>query len=153
MNRRRRVSATLILATLCVGCGAFRGSRPAEPPVLLVVYNHSPFDVNIYALPSPASQTRIRLGNVFGFTGTELRVPVHALRQGQSLVLYLHAIGSNRSWMSPEVMVSRGIAPCLDIHADLSGGLDMSAFYSRFVPDDTSGVHCGVNRAHDGRRR
>jgi hypothetical protein len=113
------------------------------PDVMLDVRNHSFFDVVVYGLPSPGSQTKIRIGNVIGFDHTTLRVPVAALRQRQTLVLYLHAIGSSRYWISPEVAVSPDVRPCLDIHSDLSGGLGMSVLYSRIVTEDsTAGLHC-----------
>lgn len=141
-----RLTPILLLCAPVMACGAFRNSRPALPDVILEVRNHSFFDVNVYALPSPASETRIRLGNVIGFETRQLRVPSSALRQGQSLALYLHAIGSNRSWVSPEVMVSPEVQPCLDIHSDLAGNLGMSVFYSRIPPSDSTNIHCGATR-------
>ncbi len=135
--------AGVVLLLLTAGLACDR-TRPAmdetRPEVMLDVRNHSAFEVNVFALPSPASPTRVRLGSVFAFTTTELRVPPAALRQGLSLVLYLHAIGSSSSWISPEVSVT-GVRPCLDIHADMSGDLRMSVLYSR-IAADTGSEHC-----------
>jgi hypothetical protein len=133
----------LFFCVTALACG-FRHSRQAEPAVTLEVNNRSPFDVDVFALPTSGSQTRIRLGNVNGFTTAALYVPRHAQRLGgHSLVLYLHAIGSNQGWISPEVTISQGIMPCLDIHSDPSGNLDRSVFYSRVVSDDSANEHCG----------
>jgi hypothetical protein len=135
-------AAALLLLAAALACHRGRATTDFGPPALtLDVRNHSPFDVNVFALPSPASQTRIRLGNVIAFADAELRVPTAALRQGSLLVLYLHAVGSGSSWISPEVSVSEGVRPCLDVHSDLSGDLRMSVFYSRITADTGSG-HC-----------
>jgi hypothetical protein len=131
-----------------LACG-FRHTRQAEPAIKLEVHNRSPFDVDVFALPSLGSQTRVRLGNVTGFTTASLHVPRHALRAGHSLVLYLHAIGSNSSWISPEVTVSQDVVPCLDIHSDPSGNLDRSVFYSRVASGD-AGMQCGQSAAAAG---
>jgi hypothetical protein len=141
-----RLGGHLVLIASLYACGGMRQKGSAEQVVVLDVRNHSFFDVNVFALPSPASETRVRLGNITGFATAELRVPVNALRQGQSLVLYLHAIGSNRSWTSPEVLVSPGVRPCLDIHSDLAGNLGMSVLYSRIAPDSGGNGHCGYPR-------
>ena len=144
-NVNARLGGHLILIVSLCACGGMRARGSPEQIVVLEVRNHSFFDVNVFALPSPASGTRIRLGNVIGFATAELRVPGDALRQRQSLVLYLHAIGSNRSWTSPEVLVSPGVRPCLDIHSSLAGDLGMSVLYSRIAPDSGNG-HCGYPR-------
>jgi hypothetical protein len=147
-------AAALLLLTAALACHRGGATTAFGPPaVTLDVRNHSPFDVNVFALPSPASQTRIRLGNVIAFASAELRVPAAALRQGFSLVLYLHAVGSGSSWISPEVSVSAGVRPCLDVHSDLSGNLRMSVFYSRIAADTGSG-HCtgALNAADAGER-
>jgi len=146
MNAR---ATTLLLLAAALACHRNRAATDYEPlAVILDVRNHSPFDVNVFGLPSAASQTRIRLGNVIAFASAELRVPTAALRQGSSLVLFLHAVGSSSSWISPEVSVSAGVRPCLDIHSDLSGNLRMSVLYSRIASDTGSG-HCtaGLNAA------
>ena len=138
------------MCVTALACG-FRHARQAKPAITLEVHNRSSFDVDVYALPSSGSQTRVRLGDVIGFTTATLVVPRHALRLGgNSLVLYLHAIGSNQSWISPEVTVSGDVMPCLDIHADVSGNLDRSVLYSRVVSDDTSGARCGASQSVDG---
>ena len=150
MNAR---ATGLLLLAAALACHRGRATTGYEPlAVTLDVRNHSPFDVNVFALPSPASQTRIRLGNVIAFADAEFRVPNLALRQGAVLVLYLHAVGSGSSWISPEVTVSEGVRPCLDIHADLSGNLRMSVFYSRIAADTGSG-HCTTGLNSSGGRR
>jgi hypothetical protein len=141
-----RLGSHLILIASLYACGGMRLKGSPEQVVVLDVRNHSFFDVNVFALPSPASETRVRLGNVTGFATVEFRVPLNALRQRQSLVLYLHAIGSNRSWTSPEVLVSPSVRPCLDIHSDLAGNLGMSVLYSRVAPDSGENGHCGYPR-------
>ena len=145
-NVNARLGGHLTLIVSLCACGGMRARGLSEQIVVLEVRNHSFFDVNVFALPSPASETRVRLGNVIGFATAEFRVPVNALRQGQSLVLYLHAIGSNRSWISPEVLVSPSVRPCLDIHSDLAGNLGMSILYSRIAPDSSDDGHCGYPR-------
>lgn len=146
-----RATALLLLAA-ALACHRGRATTDyASLAVTLDVRNYSPFDVNVFALPSPASQTRIRLGNVTAFADAELRVPPAALRQGSLLVLYLHAVGSGSSWISPEVSVSAGVRPCLDINSDLSGNLRMSVFYSRIAADTGSG-HCTAEVKASGGR-
>jgi hypothetical protein len=100
-----RFVSRFVVAMFLSACGSLQ-TRAPQQAIILEVRNHSFFDVDIFALPSPASETRVRLGNVIGLSTAELRVPSSGLRQGGlSLVLLLHAIGSNRSWTSPEVSV------------------------------------------------
>lgn len=149
---RMKLRLVVTLLAVSIAAAACRGERPApvttEEIVLLDVRNHSFFEVNVFALPSPVSQTRIRLGSVLSFTDAQLRVPRIALRQNGSLALLLHAIGSTSSWQSPEVAVYPGVVPCLDIHATLSGDLNRSVFYSKLAPEDTTGSRpatCGFH--------
>lgn len=149
MNAR---AAALLLLAAAPACHRGRATTAYEPlAVSLGVRNLSPFDVNVFALPSPGSQTRIRLGNVIAFANAELRVPTAALRQGSLLVLYLHAVGSGSSWISPEVSLSEGVQPCLDIHSDMSGNLRMSVLYSRISADSGSGVCTTLPKSSGGR--
>jgi hypothetical protein len=60
------------------------------------------------------------------------------LQTGGLLVLRLHAIGTNRSFVTPAVTVGPETHPRLDIYSDASGNLSRSVLYTTVVPD-TSG--------------
>lgn len=137
-SARSAIGRTMLLGALLplYACARGSGSRSPEPElkVALGIKNNSYFDVNVYALPS-LSTTRVRIGNVVGFSATAFIVPKNALRQGNALQLYLHAIGSSRYWISPEIAVSSELQACLQIYADPSGDLSRSMFYAQQAPE------------------
>jgi hypothetical protein len=57
-------------------------------------------------------------------------VPYDALQPGGMLVVYVHAIGSRRSWLSPAVSVGAGTIACLDVYANSDGDLGRSMLYT-----------------------
>jgi hypothetical protein len=148
-SRMRTIAVILLAVVTASACRGERG-QPAVPeaPVLLDVRNHSGFEVNIFALPSSVSQTRIRIGTIVSFTDAQFRVPKSGLRTNGTLVLLLHAIGSTYWWESPSVSVYEGVRPCLDIHATLEGSLRLSQFYTRLVEgEDSTETACGMHTA------
>jgi hypothetical protein len=131
MRHVPRVSRSLVIA-LAIAAGACRHQLPRgapEHPVALLVRNHGFFDVDVYALPSALS-SRVRLATVTGNSDARLSVPAHAMRPGGGLVVYLHAVGSRASWISPEVAVTSGLTACLDIFANTDGSLSRSSLYT-----------------------
>lgn len=137
MPASRRLFVTLLGIVLAADGACSRKQRDSAAPetrVPLLVHNHSFFDVAIYALPAGAT-TRVRLGNVTGFSSATLSVSPVARRGGGSLVLQLHAIGSNQQWVTPEIFLYEGVVACLDIYSDLSGDLSRSSFYTAVAPD------------------
>ena len=127
-------AALSIAVTIGQGCYQ-RGARVAPAPIPLRVQNMGFFDVAVYAVPTSASN-RVRIGTVTGNSNARLTVPYNAVRPGGVLVLYLHAIGSQRSWVSPAVSVGEGTVATLDIHADRDGNLSRSMFYT--TPGETA---------------
>jgi hypothetical protein len=109
---------------------------PRPEPLSLGIKNNSYFDVDVYALPSLAS-TRVRLGTAGGFSTLALPVPPYAVSAGGYLMLYLHAIGTSRYWVTPELSVSSDMRACLQIYSDAWGDLSRSVFYSESLPDST----------------
>jgi len=95
----------------------------------LQIRNNGFLDVAVYALPSSGIDTRIRITTATGHSDSHAVIPVHALRPGGVLVLYLHAIGSSNSWVSPSLLVDSDSDICLDIQANPDGGLSRSSLY------------------------
>lgn len=130
MREIRWISAAALLLAVVAGGGCYqRGARGTPPPVPLLVQNMGYFDVAVYAVPSSATN-RVRVGTVTGNSNARLSVPFNAVRPGGTLVLYLHAIGSRRYWLSPAVSVGEGMLATLDIHSDRTGDLSRSNFYT-----------------------
>jgi hypothetical protein len=123
-----------------------KGSAALEPALVLEVRNRSYFEVNIYALPSLGS-SRVRIGTAQSFASSALTVPRSARRAGGSLVLELHAIGSNSSWVTPELQLFEGAVACLEIDATASGVLSRSMLYSATAPDSPGTAACGLMRS------
>ena len=129
--------ATLGLALLSAAlfsAGCHRSTRQApEPiggPVTLHIRNNAFFDVNVYALPTVGTDTRVRLATAPGHSTTSATVRPTALRAGGILVVYLHPIGTRYSWTSLPVQVASDMATCLDIQANSDGNLSRSSLYT-----------------------
>ena len=105
----------------------------------LEVRNRSSFDVNVYALQSSLA-SRIRLGSVTGFSTAMFPLPRGAIRPDGSLTLYLRAIGSRRSWISPSLSLSTGLRACLYVYSTMSGDLSASSLFS-VIAEDSSAAH------------
>lgn len=122
------------------GCRRSIGQGPTpSSPVPLFVENHGYLDVAVYAMRS-ASGPHTRLGTVTGLSKMQVVVPYTELQSGGTLMLYLHAIGSAGSWVSPSVMVSADDAAVLEIYADASGDLSRSVLYTTILGDKIPGV-------------
>lgn len=137
--RRFSILAALAATITAIGChrpGIGGGPSPSYP-VPLFIENHGYLDVAVYAMRS-ASGPRTRLGTVTGLSKARLTVPATEVQTGGSLMLYLHAIGSSRSWVSPAVLVSSEDAAVLEIYADPDGGLSRSTLYTRAIDDSVS---------------
>jgi hypothetical protein len=114
--------------------------------VVLEVHNHSVFDVAVYAIRAPGS-VHMRLGTAPSFIRSTLVIPREVRRADGSLVVELHAIGSNRTWTSPEVAIYEGVTACLDVYSDLSGDLSRSSLYTRLTSDSigtAAPARCGA---------
>ncbi len=146
---RRLVAAALLLAALpgMSGCGRRGSQAPGGGAVALLVRNNAFPDVNVYSLATAGVDSRTRLGTVTGHSNAQFTVDATALRPGGVLVVYLHAIGSAGSWISPAVMVDPTQAACLDIYANPDGGLSRTSLYTTVAPiaaGDTLGSRrCG----------
>jgi hypothetical protein len=123
-------TAAVVAIALAPACAHNRVEPRAQASIPLVVRNDGIFDVTIYALPSPGSNARIRLGMVTGASTTSFVVPRRGLEPQGALVLMLHAIGAQSSWVTPSISVSEGMTAYLDIYASPSGDLSRSAFYA-----------------------
>lgn len=123
-----RAAVLIVGIAMADGCHQ-RGRQYARPTIPLEVHNYGFFDVVVYALRSEAG-SRIRLATVSGNSSARLSVAETSLQPGGVLRLYLHAIGSTRSWASPAVSVSSGTVACLDIYSDRDGNLSRSVFYT-----------------------
>lgn len=136
----RLVSAFALLGALTSSCGHARQATGDEvvPQLALEVYNSSFFDVNIYGMPS-ISSTRVRIGTAHSFVTTIFPIPSAAYRSGGSLVLQLHAIGTNSWWTTQELPLSWDLTPCLEIRSDASGRMSTSSWYSVSTTDSTPG--------------
>ena len=131
--------AALAATIAAVGCqrpGIGGGPSPSYP-VPLFVENHGYLDVAVYAMRT-TSGPHTRLGTVTGLSKARVVVPATELQTGGSLMLYLHAIGSSRSWVSPAVLVSSEDAAVLEIYADPDGGLSRSTLYTRAIDDSSA---------------
>ena len=131
-TRGRSLRAAALTATLMLGaaCAHSAGSSgiPLARSFPLVVQNNSLYDVVIYAVPSSV-ESRIRIENVTANSTHELRVPRNGLRADGSLALFVHAIGSNGSWLSNRVSVASDQVGCLDIEGNPGGDISRSSLF------------------------
>ena len=139
---RRSGFRVALLATMAVGaagagCNALR--RPGITPVRipLTVRNNGYFDVDVNAVQSSGGNGA-RLGMVSGNTTAALSIRQTDLQTGGILVLRLHAIGTNRSYVTPAVSVGPETHPRLDIYSDAGGNLSRSVLYTTVVPDTSA---------------
>ena len=141
MRIARRLSLFAVLAATIWSIGCHRpglGGGPSPSyPVPLFIENHGYLDVAVYAMRT-SSGPHTRIGTVTGLSKARVIVPATELQTGGSLMLYLHAIGSARSWVSPAVLVSSDDAAVLEIYADPDGGLSRSTLYTRAIDDSSS---------------
>ena len=135
MRAARWIVAIALLGAEAGMTGCYSRSARTTPPVHLEVRNRGFFDVVVYGVPSGVD-ARVRLGTVTGNSEARLTVPQHAVRPGGTLVLFVHAIGSAGSWLSPGVPVGDGTLATLDVLADSDGGLSRSVLYT--VPGTSS---------------
>ena len=125
---------------------ACRSATPVLQPALtqvLEVRNRSFFDVNVYALQS-SLDSRIRLGSVTGFSTATFPLTRGSIRPDGSLTLYVRAIGSRRSWISPSISLSADLRACLDVYSSPTGDLSARALFTVIVGEsiDTGATHC-----------
>lgn len=145
MKRPGAFKTALKLAGAIV-ISACRSATPMLQPAstqVLEVRNRSFFDVSVYALQS-SLDSRIRLGNVSGFSTAAFPLSRGSIRPDGSLTLYVRAIGSRRSWISPSISLSADLRACLDVYSTSSGDLSASSLFTVIV-DDSSGTgapHC-----------
>lgn len=112
-----------ILTTL--GACAATPRPPAEPPapsVALQIRNHSSFPLDVYSVPMLGAN-HVRLGSVPAFGDKSLTLTRAERQPDGSLLLEVHAVGSNKTWLSPDVVASRSDVACLDVYSDMSGNL------------------------------
>jgi hypothetical protein len=131
-----RLSSLALLAALTAACGGARKGTGDEmlPLLALEIYNGSFYEVNVYGLPS-ALGPNVRIGTATSSVTTKLPIPSAAYRAGGSLVLKLHAIGTNSWWTTQELPLAWDLTPCLEIYADASGRLSRSSLFSVNTPD------------------
>ena len=132
------VLSTTALLAVGDGCRALKRPGMTPPKIPLMVHNNGFFDVDVSAVQSGGGNGA-RLGTVTGNSTMSLSVRQTDLQTGGILVLRLHAIGTNRSWVSPAVAVGPETHPRLDIYSDAGGNLSRSVLYTTVVPDTSSG--------------
>lgn len=135
MRTARQVTlGVALLSAALLSAACHRGTRQApEPiggPITLHIRNNAFFDVNVYALPTIGTDTRIRLTTAAGHSSTQVAVRPTALRAGGILVVYLHPIGTRYSWTSLPVQVASDLVTCLDIQSNTDGNLSRSSLYT-----------------------
>jgi hypothetical protein len=141
--RNARLLLVLLWAAVLLaagdGCRALKRPGIAPPKIPLMVHNNGFFDVDVSAVQSGGGNGA-RLGTVTGNSTASLSVRQTDLQTGGILVLRLHAIGTNRSWVTPAVSVGPETHPRLDIYSDASGNLSRSVLYTTVVPDTSLGA-------------
>jgi hypothetical protein len=126
--------ATVLAADACIAKP--KHPVPAPEPVRMEIVNHAFADVDVYVLPSSGT-SGIRLTTVGGFGKATLTVRPLQLQPGGILQLELHAIGSNRRWLTTALPVTSGEHVMLEIHADANGNMSRSLLYP--LPDRDAG--------------
>ena len=133
MGHRRARVVLAVAAVLTTGGACQRQvdetPSPRPEPVQLVVHNNGYFDVDIFAIPS-AVGTPIRLAMVSGSSTARISVPRRAMESDAIMRLRVHAIGTNRSWVSPGISIGSDETAQLDIYSDPYGGLNRSVLYA-----------------------
>lgn len=131
-SRGRSLKAAVLATTLMLASACARGAGSGEIPLArsfpLVVQNNSLYDVVIYAVPSTV-ESRIRIENVTANSTRELRIPRNGVRADGSLALFVHAIGSNGSWLSNRVGVASDQVACLDVQGNPGGDISRSTLF------------------------
>jgi hypothetical protein len=138
--RSSRFRVVLLATCVLVTVGACKSLKlPGMSPVRipLTVHNNGYFDVDVNAVQSSGGNGA-RLGTVTGNTTASLSIRQTDLQTGGILVLRLHAIGTNRSFVTPAVSVGPETHPRLDIYSDASGNLSRSVLYTTVVPDTSA---------------
>jgi hypothetical protein len=152
----RRTSLFLFVPlALSSACARQPSGDEVVAQIALEVYNSSTFTVSVYGLPT-SSGPRVRIGTAWSFMTNKLPIPMSAYGAGGSLVLQLHAIGSNRWWTSPQLPMTWDLTPCLTVYADANGDMSRSSFYTVVTPDslppeDARRTVCGfINALSEG---
>jgi len=136
-GRGRGLVAVVAFAVMASGC-FWKGKsvQPAPAPVQLEVSNRGFFDVDVYAVPSSAGAgLGTRLATVSGFSTAQITVLRRHLQPGGVLMVRVHAIGTNGSWLSPSLSVLPGDHVALDVYSNADGTLSRSQFYALPTPD------------------
>jgi hypothetical protein len=121
---------TLGLAALAVTACHPAVRTEAEPSISgLVVRNSSPFDINVYALPTSESKP-VWLGTVPASGVRSLPIYARALQADRNLTVRTQAIGSSRSWTSGSVVVNGTVFAVLDLFANSGGDCSDSRLYT-----------------------
>jgi hypothetical protein len=118
--------ALMLLSACAHGVGS--SATPLARSFPLVVQNNSLYDVVVYAVPS-STESRIRIDNVTANSTHELRVPRNGLRADGTLALFVHAIGTNGSWLSNRIGVASDQVACLEIQGNPGGDISRSMLF------------------------
>lgn len=106
VRRLATVGSVAALATACAVAGRGRAERvPNEPETFVEVQNQSWLDVNVYVV---RGAQQVRLGTVNGATTRRLRIPASLLFGPTPLRFVIDPIGSGRTPVTQEVLVSPG---------------------------------------------
>lgn len=104
MHVSRRQFLTLSAAFLAA-CAYRRNPAGAQDETTLLVDNQAVLDMNIYVL---RGSERIRLGTAGGLKTTLLRIPPQLIFGATALRFLADPVGSNRTPVSDEIIVSAG---------------------------------------------
>ena len=122
---RRLIAGTVtVLLMVSASCTSV-GTTPSPATSALIVRNESPFDVNVYVIPSEGSTPR-RMGTVWGESSGTFPIRRGNLQIGDRLVVQLHAVGSNSNWTSDAVDVADGTAAVVEVRTDPTGDCSRS---------------------------
>lgn len=128
------VAAIAVLASGCFWKG--KGVQPAPAPVQLEISNRGFFDVDVYAVTSSSGAgSGTRLATVSGFSTAQITVLRRHMQPGGVLMVRVHAIGTNGSWLSPALSVSPGDRVALDVYSNADGTLGRTQFYALPAPE------------------
>ena len=91
----------------------------------MIVKNNGYYDVDVYSVRTEGGAP-IREGTVSGAGTRRLTIPMNDLESGHYLVVELRAIGTQYTWLSRSISLSRGDAAQLTIIMDAYGGMARS---------------------------
>lgn len=131
--RAWRVMLLASIATTAGACSRFRHPSPPPVKIPLVVHNGGFLDADVYAMQT-SSGPAIRLQTVMGGTTATIQVPSNALQPGGFMMLRVHAVGSNETWISPTIAVDPYVTVELDIQMDPDGNMRRSTLYAHNTP-------------------